>query len=182
MSRDARQKKIDESEESKAFFSSALNSALGFFILGAKQGRVRTDKELLERLDAFFMTCSQEAMMPTVEKMALAIGMDVKAMNDIAEGRKQGLAGSFATGEIIRQAKLVIASVDAELASTGKIQPVVYIWRSKNYYGMYERKDALMIEDNTGRSERDLIAEAAALPQLDAPDKHTAKKKKGEET
>lgn len=165
---DPRNKSINGSKETQDAFDAALRSAMGFFVMGAKQGRVRTDKEMLERLDTFFTTCAEDHLMPTVEKMALSLGMDVKYMNEIAEGRRPGLAGSFVTGEILRQAKLVIASVDAEMAVTGKFQPIVYIWRSKNYYGMADRKNVdVAVDDGTGRkSERDLLAEAAALPEL----------------
>ena len=169
MGKDSRQKRIEANPESQAAFREALRSSLGFFVIGVRQGRVKTDKELLERLNTFFLTCDEQVMLPTVEKMALALGMDVKYMSEIAEGRRPGLAGSFATAEILRQAKLVIASVDGELAATGKIQPLIYIWRSKNFYGMTDKqKGDAALDGGTGKTARELLAEADALPAISA--------------
>lgn len=42
---------------------------------------------------------------------------------------------------MLKRAKAIISTMDAELAMTGKIQPVVYIFRSKNFYGMRDQVD-----------------------------------------
>lgn len=58
---------------------------------------------------------------------------------EIISGKHRGF--SPATANILKKAKNLIASLDAELALDSKIQPVVYMFRAKNYYGMKDTQD-----------------------------------------
>jgi hypothetical protein len=45
---------------------------------------------------------------------------------------------------MIKNAKQIIAGIDAKLAAEGKIPQVVYIFRAKNFYGMKDQQDVIV--------------------------------------
>lgn len=55
------------------------------------------------------------------------------------DGKRKGF--SPRTAEILKKARTIMASADAELAAKGKSQPVVYFFRAKNFYDMQDKKE-----------------------------------------
>ena len=92
---------------------------------------VKTDDECAERLNEFFEQMCETGEIPTVEKMALALGTTRKTLWEW----QNGLKGST-RANLILQAKEMLASIDAELVQRNKIPAVPYIFRAKNYYGL----------------------------------------------
>lgn len=92
---------------------------------------VQTDEECAERLKEFFEKMCETGEIPTVEKMALALGTTRKTLLEWQHGSK-----GVARGTMILQAKEMLASIDAELVQRNKIPAVPYIFRAKNYYGL----------------------------------------------
>ena len=78
--------------------------------------------------------CSSD--LPTVEKMCLAMGTVTSTVNDWQHGTKGPVRASM-----IKKAKQILAALDAELAASGKIDRVVYIFRAKNFFGMVDKKE-----------------------------------------
>lgn len=111
----------------------ALNSALYWF----KKEEPKTEEEFAERLNEFFQHCAEANEIPTVEKMALALGTYRQKVWEWEVNQTKGRLIS----DMLKRAKAIISTMDAELAMTGKIQPVVYIFRSKNFYGMRDQVD-----------------------------------------
>lgn len=93
---------------------------------------VKTDEECAERLNEFFKRIAETGEIPTVEKMALALGVTRKTLNQWEN--KHTL--TFDRSSMIQKAKEILASLDAELVSRGKIPQITYIFRAKNYFGM----------------------------------------------
>lgn len=159
----ARMQLIEQDDEKRAFVAKAIENNLVFFNAGI-QDRVSSDEELCERLNWFFSQCAETQQIPNVEKMANAIGYHRNTLLDWENGVNSGF--SPATKDIIKQAKQILASIDAELAQEGKIQPVVYLFRSKNFYGMRDQQD-VVLTPNTGVEAADpktLEAKYAELP------------------
>ena len=104
---------------------------------------VKTDEECLERLTDFFMRYAQEGGLPTVEKMCLCLGADNDTVLDWGHGTK----GAVRAG-MIKSAKHVLAAIDADLVLKGMINPVAYIFRAKNYYGMKDQQDVVVQAKN----------------------------------
>ena len=92
---------------------------------------VKTDEECAERLNEFFEKMCETGEIPTVEKMALALGTTRKTLWEWQNGLK-----GTERANMILQAKEMLASIDAELVQRNKIPAVPYIFRAKNYYGM----------------------------------------------
>lgn len=97
---------------------------------------VKTDEETAERLNLFFQKCIDNKELPTVEKMCLALGVDRDTVLDWQRGK----LGAVRAG-IIKKAKQILASIDAELVATGHMNTVAYIFRAKNFYGMKDQSD-----------------------------------------
>ena len=60
---------------------------------------------------------------------------------------------------MIKKAKGILASIDAELVSSGKIPQVVYIFRAKNFYQMSDQQEIKISAQN---GEQELSAEDIA--------------------
>lgn len=157
-------KRIEENDEKRAFMAKCIENNLVFFNVGLN--RVSSDEELCERLNYFFEECAKTQQLPTIEKMANCLGYHRQTLLDWETGKNQGF--SSATAEIIMKAKQIIASIDAELAQEGKIQPVVYLFRSKNFYGMRDQQDVVVTPNTNDITRAD--AETIAKKYAELPD------------
>ena len=158
-------KKLEQDDDKRVFIGKALNNILA--VSKAFDAPPKTEQELCERLNWFFHTCQETNQLPTVEKMCLALSMPRNTVFDWETGASPGLGP--ATANILKKAKNLIASLDAELAQEGKIQPVVYMFRAKNYYGMKDQQDVVLTPNqNSDFQDRATIeAKYAELPEPD---------------
>ncbi len=140
----ARMQLIEQDDEKRAFMAKCIGNNLAFFNVGLNP--VKSDEELCERINYFFSECEKTQQLPTIEKMCLAIGYDRTTIFDWESGRRGGF--SSITADIIKKAKHILAGIDAELAQEGKIQPVVYMFRSKNFYGMADKQELVVTPNN----------------------------------
>lgn len=120
------------------------SDCMAFYRLGAT--KVKSDKELVERLEQFFDMCINLETPVTVEKMCLSLGYAVSSIWDIETGRRKGFSPE--TAEIIKKAKSFIQTCDADLAINGNMDRVVYLFRAKNYYGMKDQQDVVVTPNN----------------------------------
>lgn len=101
--------------------------------------RVRTDDELAQRFADYFRDCATTGERPTVEQLCQCTGWTIKEVYDWETGRLKGFSPD--TGKIVKKAKEFLAVFDAKMVSEGSLNPVVYIFRAKNYYGMRDQQD-----------------------------------------
>jgi hypothetical protein len=67
---------------------------------------------------------------------------------------------------VVRRAKDFIAAYDARMVSDGKLNPVTYIFRAKNYYDMKDTQDVVVTPNQfETRTREEIIKEAEALPE-----------------
>lgn len=158
-------KKLEQDDDKRVFIGKALHNILE--VSRAFDTPPKNDEELCERLNWFFKTCEETNQIPTVEKMCLALSWCRQHVHAIEIGNRPGF--SSATCDILKKAKNLIASLDAELAQEGKIQPVVYMFRAKNYYGMRDQQDVVVTPNVTRDYEDPATIEAkyAELPLTD---------------
>lgn len=160
----ASMKLLEHDDEKREFMAKCIENNLAFFNVG--MNKVKNDEELCERLNFFFSECARTQQLPTVEKMANCVGYHRQSLFNWEKGVERGF--SPATGEIIRKAKQILAGIDAELAQEGKIQPVVYLFRSKNFYGMRDQQDVVVTPNTNAIDSADLEtieAKYAELPE-----------------
>lgn len=160
----ARMQLIEQDDEKRAFVAKCIENNLVFFNAGI-QNRVTNDEELCERLNWFFSQCAETQQVPNIEKLSNALGYHRNTLLDWENGNTGGF--SPYTKDIIKQAKQILASIDAELAQEGKTQPVVYMFRAKNFYGMKDQQD-VVLTPNVGMEAADkatIEAKYAELPE-----------------
>lgn len=100
----------------------------------------KNDEECAERLNDYFRQCNTEGQLPTIEDMALALGTTRTSLWEWENGQHCSKDRSY----MIKNAKQIIAGIDAKLAAEGKIPQVVYIFRAKNFYGMKDQQDVIV--------------------------------------
>jgi len=133
---------LDDSPESKSLVRRIHEATLEAY----RMPKVKSDIELIDRLDNYFERCAQKEIKPTVEELCLYCGYTVQGFWDIEHGRSGGF--SPATSEIIKKAKVYLSTFDAGLLVEGKLNPVSYIFRAKNYYGMKDVQDVILTPNN----------------------------------
>lgn len=100
-----------------------------------------TDEEVCESFNWYFQEyLPKTGAFPTIEGLSLSCGVDRKTLE--AWGRGEYQSSPMRQG-IVQKGIGILAELDAQLVQNGKIPQVVYIFRSKNFYGM---QDAVKVE------------------------------------
>lgn len=154
---------IEQDDEKRAFLAKVIQNNLVFFKMGLGNP-VKSDDDLCERLNFYFSECSRTQQLATVEKLGLCLGLPLQTMTELEHGTARGF--SSATGTIIKTAKNMIAAIDAEMAAEGRIQPVVYLFRAKNFYGLKDTQDVVITPHNPLGELRDSATIEAKYDEL----------------
>ena len=95
--------------------------------------------------------------------MCLALGAD----RTTVWNWQNGINCSPVRAAMIKQAKSMLAALDADLVSKGKIPVVSYIFRSKNFYNMSDQTEVVITPNNPlgiATSAEDIASKYAELP------------------
>lgn len=117
-----------------------VRAAMGSVLYWYRRGNdspCTNDEEVQDRVDEYILECYQTGQRMTVEKLALALGVTRETLHSWETGATQSKRRS----DIIKRAKDTIASYDADMVTSGKMNPVPYIFRAKNYYGMKDQQE-----------------------------------------
>lgn len=142
-----------------------VKEALGSVLYWMKRGmdsKPMSDDDVEDRVLEYVTTCYNTGQRMTVEKLALALGVTRATLYDWETGHTQSARRS----DIIKKAKESIAAYDADMVSKGKMNPVPYIFRAKNYYGMKDQTE-LTIEPKqslTDVSPADVVQKYEEVP------------------
>lgn len=129
-------------EEDRMLVSKLLTEAIYEY----KQPRVKSDEELAERLDDYFVRCAKNGQIPTVEEMCLSTGYSYWTCYDWETGKNKGFSSE--TSKIIKKAKEMLKTFDAKLVVSGKLNFLAYCFRAKNYYGMSDKTEYILTPNN----------------------------------
>lgn len=141
-------------------YANAIRNNIIFY----KQTPVMSDDELSERLAWFFEHCFNTGQLITFEKLGLATGYTKGWVCDILNGKNMGFSKNTAT--ILKKAREFVATLDGELALQSKIQPVVYMFRAKNFYGMADKQEHVITPNNPLGDSSDYATIEAKYEQL----------------
>lgn len=101
--------------------------------------RAVTDDDVCDSFNWYFSEyLPKTGAFPTIEGLSLACGVDRRTLEDWKNGNL-----SPTRSAIVQKGVGILAELDAQLVQNGKIPQVVYIFRSKNFYGM---QDAVKVE------------------------------------
>ena len=126
----------------------------------------KSDEEFGERIEAYFADCAQNGVIPRWETLALSLGVTRQSAWQTATGKY----GSPARQRMLARAKDILSAIDAELVQTGKVNPVVYIFRAKNFYDMRDQQDVVITPNQPlgeQKTQEQLAEEYATLIELD---------------
>lgn len=141
-------KEIMASDEKRAYAARVI----GELRKSWRMPKVNSNKELLERLDAYFDMIETREIPPTVEEMSLYCGYTSSTLSDWQSGHNKGFRDEpepgLTTSHIVKKAKELLHSFDAVMAETGQINFLAYCFRSKNYYGMTDKQEITISPDN----------------------------------
>ncbi|MBQ2768082.1 MAG: hypothetical protein IJF49_08425 [Clostridia bacterium] len=133
-----------------------VRSALFEVMEAYKQPKVRSDEEMLDRIALYFATCAERGSHPVLEEMALYCGYTLDSFWDIEHGRNKGFSPQ--TSAIVKKAKFCVQTLDAKLATSGKLNFLAYCFRAKNYYGMQDKVEHVVTSGTAEVYSRDDIA------------------------
>lgn len=157
--------------EDRALVSKLLNEVLVEY----RQPKVKSDEELAERLNDYFMRCAETGQIPTVEEMCLSTGFSQSTCWDWENGRNKGFSSE--TSQIIKKAKEMLKTFDAKLVISGKLNFLAYCFRAKNYYGMVDKQEMVLtpnVNNDSDYNADDIraryLSDSPTLPTLDSPD------------
>ena len=105
-----------------------------------------TDDDVCDSFNWYFTEyLPKTGAFPTIEGLSLSCGVDRRTLEDWKNGHL-----SDTRSAIVQKAIGILAELDAQLVQNGKIPQVVYIFRSKNFYGM---QDAVKVEHVSTRQD-----------------------------
>lgn len=128
-----------------------VSKLLGEVLVEHRQPKVKSDEELAERLNDYFVRCATNGQIPTVEEMCMSTGYSSSTVWDWETGRRHGFSNS--TADIIKKAKDVLKTFDAKLVISGKLNFLAYCFRAKNYYGMVDKQEMVLTPNHHNDSE-----------------------------
>ena len=106
--------------------------------------KAKTDDEVEERIKTYFLETIDRGELLTMEAMCMAIGYDTKTIWRWSHGD----GCSERRSHLIRQAKALMSSFDAQMVNEGKINVTSYIFRAKNYFGMRDEVEHVVRPSN----------------------------------
>ena len=109
-----------------------------------KANPAKTNPDIEKRIDEYFDECIVTQTRPTVECMALAIGVSRMSLWNW----KCGIKCDAERTRIIQSACDAIATFDADMAINNQMNPVMYIYRSKNFYDMHDQSEIVVTPNN----------------------------------
>ena len=102
---------------------------------------VKDNEDAERRITKYIEECVDQGLHPLVEGLALCLGVTTKTLWEWETGVTKHPP---VERNIIKRAKAYISNYDAQLVAEGKLNPVTYIFRAKNYYGLKDQQDVVV--------------------------------------
>lgn len=91
-------------------------------------------------IEDYFQDCAELCLRPTIRGLAAALGTTYTSLSEWENGSRDAQLGTRCS-LIIKNAKTFIAEYDEVLALEGIDNPILFMFRSKNYYGMKDKTE-----------------------------------------
>lgn len=119
--------------------NAAVSAVLSNYLDLLDKKPIQTPEECADRLNQFFTKCAEKGQLATIESMALELGLTNQQVNNLINDKSKGEVVAL----MLQKAKQIIAAQDAELAMRNRINSILYIFRSKNFYGMVDKREII---------------------------------------
>ena len=148
---------FESDAEKREYFTATMGQILRL----QKAPKVKNDEEAFERVANYFMDCARGGVRPIYEEVALCLGTTRESLWNWETGACQGPIQP----STVKAIKEALAAFDARLAIENKMNPVVYFFRAKNYYGMKDQSEYVLTPNMEQPDKRKLIEDAELLPE-----------------
>jgi hypothetical protein len=121
--------------------------------LHMKQGIAKFDNvdEMKLLIEQYFIDCTEFQLRPTVRGLALALGTVYDTLNGWERGERDVQLGNQCSA-LIKKAKQLIAEYDEVMAVEGYDNPILFMFRAKNYYGMQDKQEITFNPTNSNEN------------------------------
>lgn len=132
--------------------------------LPRKSRRFSSPEEMEVAIANWWNRCIESGLFPTKRGLALALGTTWKTIEEWSKG---SLGDTYA--KILQQVFEMMAEADEQMVLNGAVNPVLYIFRSKNYHGLSDKQENVITHtDGIKKTREELEAEyMASLPEAD---------------
>ena len=130
----------DGSDMPKADTSNSVNAKVSELIhdnrelLREKPVNPAKPKEIKARIDDYLLDCEKGGQLPTVQKLALKMGVDFETFSSWFDPKTSGVA--METIDLLCRAKDTIASIMTDLSLSGELNQTGYTFHAQNYMGL----------------------------------------------
>lgn len=115
-------------------------------------------------IDTYFYNCADLGLRPTVRGLASALGTIFSTLNGWEAGDRDKILGSNCSA-IIKKAKQFIAEFDEQAALDNIDNPILFMFRAKNYYGMADKQEISISPHNQSENAPSMEELAKRIPQ-----------------
>ena len=131
---------VNESDPEKAKIKADIFNRL--FELKQRRGiaKFNSADEMELLIEDYFSDCAELGLRPTIRGLAATLGTTYQSLLEWEAGSRDAALGSRCS-LIVKNAKTFIAEYDEVLALEGIDNPILYMFRSKNYYGMKDKTE-----------------------------------------
>lgn len=113
------------------FVSDSISSLQALASLGKITGKPEQDAAFEERVTKIIEFCKEKAMRPGIETICAGLGISRQTLLDWEKNTYGGI--SERRQEAVKQVKQLIYAFLEQAGMSGKINPVTYIWLSRNW-------------------------------------------------
>lgn len=92
-------------------------------------------EEMEVLIEGYFNDCRELQLRPTIRGLAMALGTVYETLRGWENGERDAQLGSQCSA-IIKKSKQIIAEYDEIMAMEGLDNPILFMFRAKNYYNM----------------------------------------------
>ena len=111
----------------------------------------KNEEEYIERFNFYFDWCIEHDEKPTVESFCLAMNI---YDSGVLSKWERGESGEFKR-QIAKNAKQVIKAFMASAVTQNKINPVVWMFYGKNYFGYSDKRELVVDTPNNSEIDED---------------------------
>lgn len=121
-------------------------------------------QDVSDAIRDYFQSCAARGLRPGNLGLYAWLGLSKQDVSDAIRGKSKKLKP--ATIDLIKKAKLALASYREMLGSTGKINPVTLIFWQKNYDGLVDKQEIAIEPKQTFAEQKTMEEIAASVPEL----------------
>jgi len=159
---------LEELDDDKAKKKAELFNKL--WKIESKRGIAKFDsvEDMQLLIEDYFADCAEIGLRPTVRGLASALGTVYHTLQDWENGTRDKQLGSDCSATV-KKAKQIIAQYDELMAVEGLDNPILFMFRAKNYYGMRDKQEIEVNSNTSGLDPELSVADIAQRLEQDIP-------------